>query len=101
MLFGTVPVALLGLFFYLFMTALNSPWAWRANWPVVRWARLGALIAGLAFVLYLIYTELFTLDAICLWCTSVHVITVLIFALIVPTATAPSKGGQGLATQPQ
>ncbi len=87
MLFGTVPVALAGLLFYLFMTAVNSPWAWRAHWPAVRWARLGALIAGLAFVLYLIYTELFTLDAICLWCTSVHVITVLLFALIVPTAT--------------
>jgi uncharacterized membrane protein len=39
-------------------------------------------------VLYLIYTELFTLNAICLWCTSVHIITILLFALIVPTAIA-------------
>jgi uncharacterized membrane protein len=40
------------------------------------------------FVLYLIYTELFTLDAICLWCTSVHVITFLLFGLIVFSAAA-------------
>jgi len=86
--FGVFPVAVLGLAFYLFMTAVNSPWAWRADWPVLRWARLGSLIAGVAFVLYLIYTELFTLDAICLWCTSIHIITFLLFALVVPTATA-------------
>jgi uncharacterized membrane protein len=99
-LFGTVPVALLGLLFYLFMTAVNSPWAWRANWPAVRWARLGALIAGLAFVLYLIYTELFTLNAICLWCTSVHIITLLLFALVVP-ATARFETAQDIAALPQ
>jgi uncharacterized membrane protein len=35
------------------------------------------------FVLYLVYTELITLNAICLWCTSVHVITFALFALVV------------------
>ena len=85
--FGIFPVAVIGLVFYLIMAAVNSPWAWRSNWPVLRWARLGLLIGGIAFVLYLIYTELFTLNAICLWCTSVHVITLLLFALVVPTAT--------------
>jgi uncharacterized membrane protein len=39
-------------------------------------------------VLYLIYTELFTLDAICPWCTSVHVITLLLFVLVVSTGAA-------------
>jgi uncharacterized membrane protein len=90
MLFGTIPVALTGLLFYLFLTAVNSPWAWRARWPAVRWVRLGSLIAGVAFVLYLVYTELFTLNAICLWCTSVHIITFLLFALVVPTVAAPA-----------
>jgi uncharacterized membrane protein len=92
--FGVFPVAVLGLAFYLFMVAVNSPWAWRARWPVLRWARLASLIAGIGFVLYLIYTELFTLDAICLWCTSVHAITFLLFALTVSTVTArPQSGG--------
>jgi uncharacterized membrane protein len=92
--FGVFPVAVLGLAFYLFMVAVNSPWAWRARWPGIRWARLASLIAGIGFVLYLIYTELFTLDAICLWCTSVHVTTFLLFALTVSTVTArPQRGG--------
>ncbi len=95
--FGIFPLAVLGLAFYLFMTVVNSPWAWRADWPALRWARLGSLAAGIGFVLYLIYTELFTLDAICLWCTGIHVITFLLFALIVPTAAARPGAGRSPA----
>jgi uncharacterized membrane protein len=83
MVFGIFPVAVLGLAFYVFMAAVTSPWAWRATWPAVRWARFGSVIAGMVFVLYLLYTELFTLNAICLFCTIVHIITFLLFGLIV------------------
>ena len=83
MVFGIFPVAVLGLAFYVFMAAATSPWAWRVTWPPVRWARFGSVIVGMVFVLYLLYTELFTLNAICLFCTIVHVITFLLFALIV------------------
>jgi uncharacterized membrane protein len=79
--FGIFPVAVLGLAFYVFLVAINTPWAWRARWPVIGWARAGSLAVGMIFVLYLLYTELFTLGEICLWCTSVHVITFLLFAL--------------------
>jgi uncharacterized membrane protein len=78
-----IPVAVLGLAFYVFMVAANSPWAWRSAWPPLRWARVGSVVAGILFVLYLVYTELFTIGAICLWCTSVHVITFFLFGLIV------------------
>ena len=88
-----IPVAVLGLAFYLFLVAANSPWAWRARWPQVQWARVGSVVVGMIFVLYLIYTELYTIGAICLWCTSVHVITFLLFALTVFSAAA----GYGLA----
>ena len=37
--FGIFPVAVLGLAFYVFMVAINSPWAWRLSWPAVRWHR--------------------------------------------------------------
>ena len=84
--FGVFPVAVLGLAFYVFLAAATSPWAWRLPFPAVAWARLASVIIGIVFVLYLIYTELFTLNAICLWCTSVHVITFLLFALIVTSA---------------
>jgi uncharacterized membrane protein len=86
--FGIFPVAVLGLAFYVLMAAITSPWAWRAPWPVIRWVRLGSVAVGMVFVLYLIYTELITLNAICLWCTSVHVITFLLFGLIVFSAAA-------------
>jgi uncharacterized membrane protein len=81
--FGIFPVAVLGLAFYVFMVAVNSPWGWRLKWPPVRWARFGSVIVGMAFVLYLVYAELDEIHAICLWCTSVHVATFLIFALLV------------------
>ena len=81
--FGIFPVAVLGLAFYVFMVAVNSPWGWRLSWPPVRWARLGSVIVGMCFVLYLIYAEIDEIHAICLWCTSVHVATFLIFALLV------------------
>ena len=80
--FGVFPVAVLGLAFYVFLAAATSPWAWRLPFPAVAWARLASVIIGIVFVLYLIYTELFTLNAICLWCTSVHVITFALFVLI-------------------
>jgi uncharacterized membrane protein len=79
--FGIFPVAVLGLAFYVFCVGVNTPWAWRAKWPVIGWARIGSLIVGMGFVLYLIYTELFTLGQICLWCTGVHVVTFLLFGL--------------------
>ena len=77
------PVALLGLLFYLGLTALCLPVAWRASSPWVARARLTAAAAGVAFVLYLVWAELFRIDAICLWCTVVHVVTVALFAVVV------------------
>ena len=87
MVFGVFPVAVLGLAFYVFMVAINSPWAWRSRLPVIWWARLAGAVAGMGFVLYLIYVELVQVGNICLWCTSVHVITFLLFVLLVFTAT--------------
>ena len=88
MVFSVFPVAVLGLAFYVFMVAAVSPWAWRLKYPQLAWVRLASVIVGIGFVLYLVYTELFTLDAICLWCTSVHVLTFLLFVLIVGGAAA-------------
>ena len=78
-----VPVALLGLLFYLGVTALCLPVAWRAGSPWVARIRLLAAASGVVFVLYLVWAELFRIEAICLWCTVVHVSTVALFAVIV------------------
>jgi uncharacterized membrane protein len=88
MVFGIFPVAVLGLAFYAFMVAINSPLGWRFDQPLVRWARLGSVIVGMGFVLYLIYAEVIEIGSICLWCTSVHVLTFLMFALLIYDATS-------------
>ena len=88
MVFGIFPVAVLGLAFYVFMAAINSPLGWRMDRPEVKWLRLGSIIVGMGFVLYLIYAEVIQIGNICLWCTSVHVATFLIFALLVYEATS-------------
>ena len=87
-LFGShlLPVSVLGLAFFLFMVVINSPWGWRAPWPAVHWARLGAVIVGVVMVLYLVWAELFRINAICLYCTGVHVLTFILFGLIVGKA---------------
>lgn len=88
-----VPVAVLGLAFFVAMTALNVPAAWRAADRRVHLARLALGLAGIAFVLYLVAAELLIIGNICLWCTSVHVIT---FALVVLlTSTVPAMLGWG------
>jgi uncharacterized membrane protein len=87
MVFGVFPVAVLGLAFYVFMVAVNSPWGWRFQVPLVWWARIGSIVVGIGFVLYLVYAEIIQIGNICLWCTSVHVITFLLFALLIFAAS--------------
>ena len=90
MVFGVFPVAVLGLAFYVLMVAVNTPWAWRSPLPAIWRARLGGIITGIGFVLYLLYAELIQIGNICLWCTSVHVITFLLFVLLIFYATLGS-----------
>lgn len=78
-----VPVSVLGLFYFVPMLALSVPPAWRSASLLVARARLLLALVGMGFVFYLLYAELFEVKAICLWCTSVHVLTFLIFTLVV------------------
>jgi uncharacterized membrane protein len=83
-----IPVAVLGLAFFVAAVALMSPWAWRWARREVALIRIASLVVGVGFVIYLVYTELFTIGAICLYCTSVHVITFLLFVLTAFAAAA-------------
>lgn len=78
-----VPVAYLGLAFFVVAIAIFSPWGWRAAPSVARWVRIGAVTTGLGMTVYLVWAELYRIHAICLWCTGVHVITFLLFAVTV------------------
>ena len=81
--FVGIPVAVLGLVYFLVMVGATLPALWRSRLPAVRYGRLAFAAAGVLFVFYLVFAELFTLDAICLWCTAVHVLTVVLFGLLV------------------
>lgn len=76
-----IPVAVLGLAFFVFAVAIMSPWAWQSARREIHLARIASMVAGIGFVLYLIYAELFIIGSICLYCTSVHAIMFVLFAL--------------------
>jgi uncharacterized membrane protein len=86
MVFGVIPVAILGLAFYVLAVPLMSPWGWRLRRREVGLLRLGSLIVGIGFVLYLIYAEVFQIRHICEYCTGVHVATFLLFCFTVVAA---------------
>ena len=98
-----VPVALWGLLFYVAMTALNLPGAWRSTDRRIHVLRLAMAVVGICFVLYLVSAELLIIKNICLWCTSVHAVTFLLFVLVVVTVpkmlgwgtTSPSRDWTG------
>ena len=85
-IFLGVPVAVLGLLYFVAMVGLTVPVAWRSG--SLHRVRLGAAIVGVVAVIYLIYAELFLVDRICLWCTAIHAITIALFAILVYVATA-------------
>ena len=58
-------------------------------------ARLILSVAGVGMIIYLISAELFIIKAICLWCTSVHLITFLLFVMIVTTTPVVLAPGYG------
>lgn len=102
MIFGVIPVAVTGVGYFAVMTALCTPWAWRS---AARWLRAGRMlgaVAGIGMVCYLVFVELVQVDAICLWCTAVHVVTFLLFlavlsATVLRPLDAPDRAGVGMA----
>jgi uncharacterized membrane protein len=83
-----IPLAVLGLIFFTVTLAFQNPWAWRSTNKWIRSTRLGLAAAGAVTALWLIWVELFKLDAICMYCTVVHVLAIAIFIVtIVGTAS--------------
>ncbi len=75
---GPVPVPILGLVWFAALAGLAAA---RGSGPAST-LRAAWALAGLAFVFYLVYAELFLVGSICLWCTAVHVL-VFVLCLIV------------------
>jgi uncharacterized membrane protein len=90
-----VPVAPLGLVFFAVMFVFQTPRAWASQILAVRVGRVVWSLVGVGTAVWLIYAELFRIHNICLWCTSVHVISLLLFILTVfgTAVTSPDYGG--------
>jgi uncharacterized membrane protein len=76
-----IPVAAYGLLFFAGMVLLNLPAVWRRQQTWMTATRLAGTGIGIVTVFYLIYVELFRVNAICLWCTVVHVIAFALFTI--------------------
>src|SRR5690349_5492456 len=76
-----ITVAVLGLAFFVFLVAIMSPWAWQARRREVHMLRIASMVVGIGMVIYLVYAEFIIIGSICLYCTSVHIITFLLFVL--------------------
>lgn len=80
-IFG-LPVALYGLLYFIAMTVLCLPWAWRSPSMWVARLRLAAVVAGMGFVLYLVSVEFLELHALCIYCTGEHLLQFALFLLV-------------------
>src|SRR3990172_13378997 len=93
-----VPVALMGLAYFVAVALLASarllrvPLALDQATP----AAFAMAIGGTAFVGYLTAVELFVLEAICPWCVSVAVMTVISLGLIIWARFAEGSEEAGL-----
>jgi uncharacterized membrane protein len=83
---GPIPVALVGLVYFTVMSVLCTPIAWRRR-PLDR-IRVGAAAVGVLSAVYLVWIELFRVNAICLWCTAIHICTVGLLATVLWSTTA-------------
>ena len=77
--FVGIPVAVLGLAYFAVMVVVLALPSQRRELAL---ARIALAAAGMVMVLYLVYIELFRVDAICLWCTAVHVLA---FVILIAT----------------
>ncbi|HEY5336454.1 MAG TPA: vitamin K epoxide reductase family protein [Mycobacteriales bacterium] len=87
-----IPVALLGLLYFVAAIPFLLPVAWRSPDRRIRMLREAGAIAGLGFVCWLVFAELAKIHHICEYCTSVHIITLILFVLITygTLVTAPT-----------
>lgn len=78
-----IPASDLGLIFFIGMFVLQLPMLWQSKKTLIRKVRLIYSITGLLTVFWFVYVELHKLNAICLYCTAVHILTFLLFVTTV------------------
>jgi len=87
-----IPVAILGLGYFIVGLAINSPWAWKSRDARIHIARIVYAVMGIGFVLWLVAAELLIIKALCLWCTGVHLVTFALFIVTMLSVPAMLSG---------
>lgn len=77
-----IPIPFFGLAFFVVMGVLSLPGVWRSTSKWVAWARVGAVVVAMVMVLYLISQEALSIHKLCVWCTSVHLVTFALFLVV-------------------
>lgn len=85
---GPIPLALLGLLYYLTIVMLAALWADKYKPKHLLMLR-AVMSAGFALSLYLVYLQLFVLDAICQYCMLSAMTTTII--MVISWLAAPTK----------
>ena len=93
---GGVPVALLGLLGYVaILAALSIPG------ELAMTAAAGLAVVGAGFSAYLTYREVFTIEAICIWCVASAILMVALAILTVVRLARQAPGPVGAARAAQ
>ena len=64
-----IPVAVFGVILSIILLALAIAW-WRTNYYGLLLAHYGLSLAGVIFEAYFLYTQVFVIRAVCIWCAS-------------------------------
>src|ERR1017187_6096409 len=93
-----IPVAVLGLAFFIPMIGLCLPAAWRTRDRRIHPARLSVSVIGIGPLIYLPIPELVMIKAICRGCSGIHLIPFILFVIIVTATPIVLAPGSGLGT---
>ena len=90
-LLALIVIAIAFVVYFVIAAGLHNPWAWRSLNRLLRAARLAWSALGVGMVFWLVFVEVVRLDAVCLYCTGVHIATVALFIVTAlgTAATAP------------
>ena len=76
---GSIPIALLGIGMYVAILGLIVARRYRPEWAfAATTAIFGITLAGVLYEIYLTYVEIWVIDAICPWCVTFAIVTLLI-----------------------
>jgi uncharacterized membrane protein len=78
-----IPVPIFGLVYFIGMGAICLPAAWRSEAAWLAWGRVAGVVVGMGMVVWLVSQEALVLHTICLWCTGVHVLSFVMFLIVI------------------